>query len=61
MEKDYHAVGDMQFKAEINKGAELPCVDFPSFKWLNVRKIKFDSKVFNRVSFKRVMIKIPSS
>ena len=41
-------------------GVELPTKNFPSFKWLDIEEVTYDSKYVNRVSFQRVLIKIPS-
>jgi hypothetical protein len=44
---------------EINPKAILPCIDFPSLKWLNITTIEYDKVVINKVPFKRVLVKAP--
>ena len=44
----------------MHKDVVLPCVDFPSFKWLDAKEIDYDYKVVNKVEFKRVLVKLPS-
>lgn len=52
-------MGKYSFLPEINPKAIMPCIDFPSFKWLNITEIQYDSVVMNKVSFKRVLVKAP--
>lgn len=35
---EYSDVGKHSFSSQMLKGIELPCYDFPSFKWLNVEQ-----------------------
>ena len=44
---------------EIHPNAVLPCLDLPSFRWLNITQIHYDYVVINKVSFKRVLVKAP--
>ena len=37
-----------------------PCPDFPSIKWIGANSVDYDTKVINKIEFKRVLIKIPS-
>ena len=57
---EYQDVGKHSFLPKLSPGIQQPCVDFPSFKWINAVDITYDEKVVNRQSFKRVLIKIPS-
>lgn len=57
---DYQDVGKHSFLPKLLAGVELPCVDFPSLKWLGVQNVTYDEKVINKVAFKRVLICVPS-
>jgi hypothetical protein len=57
---DYQDVGKHSFLPRLLPGLQQPCLDFPSFKWLNVADITYDEKVINKVSFKRVLVRVPS-
>jgi hypothetical protein len=54
-------VGKYSFAPIIHPGAILPSVDSPSFRWLNATEVDYDYKVFNKVQFKRLLVKIPRS
>lgn len=56
---DYQDVGKHSFLPKLLPGLIQPCVDFPSFKWINVVNITYDIKNINKVDFKRVLVKIP--
>lgn len=57
---DYEQVGNFSFDPVIHPKAVLPQVDYPSFKWLDVKEIEYDFKYVNKVNFKRVLVKVPS-
>lgn len=59
--EEYKNVGEYVFSSSIHPKAELPCVDFPSFRWLDVKEFKYDVKYVNKVPFKRIVVKIPPS
>jgi hypothetical protein len=57
---DYQDVGKHSFLPRLLPGVIQPCPDFPSLKWIGTNAIEYDTKVINKVAFKRVLIKIPS-
>lgn len=57
---DYQDVGKHSFLPKLLPGVQLPCIDFPSLKWLGVASVSYDTKVINKVPFKRVLVNIPS-
>mmetsp|Transcript_30309 Transcript_30309/g.29622 ORF Transcript_30309/g.29622 Transcript_30309/m.29622 type:complete len:146 (+) Transcript_30309:289-726(+) len=59
IQQDYQKVGSFSFSPDIHPKAEIPCYDFPSFHWLNVKEIAFDSKWINKVQFKTLLVKVP--
>lgn len=58
---EYQDVGKHSFLPKLLPGIELPCVDFPSLRWIGAIAVDYDEKVINRVAFKRVLIKIPAA
>jgi 5'-3' exonuclease len=57
---DYENVGQMSFQSQLMQGVVVPNIDYPSFKWLGVQHIDFDEKVINHVTFKIVLVIVPS-
>jgi hypothetical protein len=57
---DYQDVGKHSFLPSLLPGITLPCVDFPSFKWIGATHIDYDEIVVNKVAFQKVNIRIPS-
>jgi hypothetical protein len=53
-------VGKHSFLPKLQPGVVQPCPDFPSLKWIGTNAVTYDTKVINKVEFKRVLIKIPS-
>jgi len=51
-------VGKHSFSPMINPKATVPCIDYPSFHYLNVKEIAYDSKFINKVEFKTLMVKV---
>lgn len=58
-DEDYAEVGKFSFESKILNGVQTPCPGFPSFKYLNVTEIEYDSVVVNKRNFDVVMVKIP--
>ena len=57
---EYKDVGKHSFSSKLHSGVQVPCCDFPSFKWLGVNSFEYDTKVINGVPMTRVLVKIPS-
>lgn len=55
---EYEKVGQYAFTSLIHPKAKLPCVDFPSFRWLDIKEFTFDVKYVNKVPFKRMLVNI---
>ena len=53
-------MGKHSFSSKLHPNVTVPCCDFPSFKWLGVNSIEYDTKVVNGVPMKRLLVKIPS-
>lgn len=52
-------MGKHSFLPKLLPGIRLPCIDFPSIRWLGATAADYDEKVINRVAFKRVLVRVP--
>eukprot|EP00347_Sterkiella_histriomuscorum_P002677 403367227 len=59
--QEYKNVGKHSFTPQLHPNIVLPCPSFPSFKWLNVQRLEFESVHIQQVAFKRALVVIPSS
>ena len=52
-------MGKHSFLPRLLPGVQLPCVDFPSIRWLGATDADYDEKIINKIRFKRVLVRVP--
>lgn len=58
---DYEQVGSLNFQSKLLPRVSVPSPGYPSFKYLGITELEIDYKSIHKVSFVRLMVRVPQS